>query len=57
MFAIGLSIIILGIAFGIKFGRPGRVFNWADYVALSGVSVGSGLCTLSLLIWLWGVLP
>ena len=57
MFAIGFGLILVALIFGIMWGNPGRAFNWADHVAQAGVIVGTVLCTVSLVMWLWRVLP
>jgi hypothetical protein len=57
MFAIGVGVILVGFAIGIKWGLPGVKFNWADHLMNWCVNLGSGICTASLLIWLWRILP
>lgn len=57
MFAIGFGLILVALIFGIMWGNPGRAFNWADRVAQAGIGLGSGLCFVSLVMWLWRVLP
>jgi hypothetical protein len=57
MFAFGVGVIILAFIVGIKWGKPGMGFNWADHVARWGCVAGALLCSASILLWLWRVLP
>lgn len=57
MFAIGFGLILFALIFGIMWGKPGRAFNWADRVAQAGVIIGTVLCAVSMIMWLWRVLP
>jgi len=57
MFAFGVGVIILAFIVSIKWGKPGMDFNWADHVARWGCAAGTVLCSASILLWLWRVLP
>ena len=54
MFAFGVGVIILAFIVDIKWGKP---FNWAYHVARWGCVAGALLCSASILLWLWRVLP
>ncbi len=73
MFAFGVGVIILAFIVDIKWGKSGIGFNWAYHVARWGKSgigfnwayhvarwgcvAGALLCSASILLWLWRVLP
>ena len=58
IFVIGMFLFVVGFAVGFGWGDPHiyRYNRW-DRVAQVGVFIGSGLMTLSLCIFLWGLLP
>ena len=58
LFVIGLILLLGGMLIGIGWGDPHiyRYNRW-DRVAQVSVALGSGLMTLSLCIFFWGLLP
>ena len=58
LFVIGLLLFLASLCIGIGWGDPHiyRYNRW-DRVAQVGVALGSGLMTLSICIFLWGLLP
>jgi len=57
MFAIGVGVILVAFAIGIKLGDPGPRLNLADHVTRWGIFAGTVLCGASILQWLWRVMP
>ena len=58
LFVLGFIIFAVSLGIGVTLGDPymSRWNRW-DRVANIGIFIGSGLMTLSLCIFLWGLLP